>query len=107
LEASLAISREIDDKVGQVATLDSMASIAWEAQNMERAMTLLREAFALARETQNADGLFHTASRLGQVLAQGGTASEARPFLQLAVKVGKAAGFADVQEVEAVLRRLP
>ena len=33
--------------------------------------------------------------------------SEARPFLQLAVEVGKAAGFADVQEVEAMLRRLP
>ena len=74
---------------------------------MERAMTLWSEAFAIARETQNAQGLFHTASTLGQVLAQVGDESEARRFLQLAVEVGKAAGFADVQEVEAVLRRLP
>lgn len=106
VEASLAIQREIGDKAGLVATLHNMGHIAWEAQNMERAMTLWSEALALARETQNAQGLFHTASTLGQVLAKLGAQSEARPLLELAVEVGKAAGFAGVEEVEAVLHRL-
>jgi tetratricopeptide (TPR) repeat protein len=106
LEASLAIRREIGDKAGLMTTLHNMGHIAWEAQSVERALTLWMEAHTLARETQNAQGLFHTASTLGLVLAQGGAESEARPFLQLAVEVGKVAGFADVEEVETVLRRL-
>jgi tetratricopeptide (TPR) repeat protein len=107
LEASLIIRREIGDKAGESMTLYRMGLIASEAQSMERAMTLWSEAHALARETQDAQGLFYTAGTLGQALALGGAASEARPFLQLAVEVGKAAGFADIQNVEAVLRRLP
>ena len=54
------------DKAGLVATLHNMGHIAWKAQNMERAMTLWSEALALARETQNAQGLFHTASTLAR-----------------------------------------
>jgi tetratricopeptide (TPR) repeat protein len=107
LDASLAIRRQIGDKAGEGRALYNMGHIAWEAQNMERAMTLWRESFALARETQDAQGLFHTAGIIGQVLVQVGAESEARPWLQLAVEVGKAAGFAGVQELEAVLRRLP
>jgi tetratricopeptide (TPR) repeat protein len=65
LEASLALQREIGDKAGLVATLYNMGRIAWRTKNIERAMTLWSEAFAVARETQNAQGLFHTASTLG------------------------------------------
>ena len=88
-------------------TLHNLGHTAWEAKNIERAMTLWSEAFDIARETQNAEALFHTAHTLGQALVQGGAESRARHFLQLAVEVGKAAGFAGVQEVEAILRRLP
>jgi hypothetical protein len=80
--------------------------MALQAQNVERAKTLWREAFGIATETRNAQGLFHTASTLALVLAGLGEQSEARPFLQQAVEVGKAVGFAGVEEVEAVLRRL-
>ena len=40
-------------------------------------------------------------------LASAEAPAQARQLLQLAVEVGKAAGFPEVQEVEAVLRRLP
>jgi len=107
LEASLAICREIGDKAGEGRTLHNMGFIAWETKNKERAMTLWSEALNIGMEIRNAERIVHTASTLGQVLALGGAASEARPFLQRAVEVGKAASFANVQEVEAVLRRLP
>jgi hypothetical protein len=84
-----------------------MGHIAWQADNLERAMTLWSEAFSIAMETQNAQGIFQTASTLGQVLASAGASAQARQLLQLAVEVGQAAGFPGVQEVEAVLRRLP
>ena len=70
-------------------------------------MTLWSEAFTIAMETQNAQGIFHTARTLGQVLASAEAPTQARQLLQLAVEVGKAGGFPEVQEVEAVLRRLP
>ena len=76
-------------------------------KNTERATTLWAEALDIGMEIRNAERIFYTASTLGQVLAVGEAASEARPSLQLAVEVGKAAGFPKVQEVEAVLRRLP
>jgi tetratricopeptide (TPR) repeat protein len=107
LEASLAILRQIGDKAGLAVTLHNMGAIAWKTKNMEHAITLWSEAFALARETQDAQALFRTAGRLGQALLQGGAESRARHFLQQAVEVGKAAGFAGVQEVEAILQRLP
>jgi hypothetical protein len=44
---------------------------------------------------------------LGQVLAQIGEHAETRKLLELAVTVGKAAGFPDVSAVEDTLRRLP
>ncbi|MGE3542068.1 MAG: tetratricopeptide repeat protein, partial [Candidatus Tectimicrobiota bacterium] len=107
LEQSLAIQREIGDKAGLVATLHNMGHIAWQAEQAERAMDCWSEAFTLAMETQNAQGIFHTASTLGQVFASGGAHDQARQLLQLAVQVGSAAGFPEVQDVEAALRRLP
>jgi hypothetical protein len=107
LEQSLTIQREIDNKAGLVATLYNMGHMAWQAGQGERAMTLWSEALTMARETQNAEGIFHTASTLGQVLASAGPSAQARQLLQLAVEVGKAAGFPAVQTVEEVLRRLP
>jgi tetratricopeptide (TPR) repeat protein len=107
LEQSLAIQREIGDKAGLVATLHNMGHIAWQADNLEHAMTLWSEAFSIAMETQDAQGIFQTASTLGQVLASAGASAQARQMLQLAVEVGQAAGFPDVQEIEAVLHRLP
>ena len=107
LEQSLAIRREIGDKAGLVATLHNMGHIAWQADNLERAMTLWSEAFSIAMETKNTQGIFHTASTLGRALASAGASAQARQLLQLAVEVGQAAGFPGVQEVEAVLRRLP
>jgi hypothetical protein len=84
-----------------------MGHIAWQADDGERAMTLWLEAFTIARETQNAEGIFHTARTLGRVLASAEAPDKARQLLQLAVEVGKAAGFPAVQEVEAELHRLP
>jgi tetratricopeptide (TPR) repeat protein len=107
LEASLAICREIGDKAGEGRALHNMGFVAWETKNTERATTLWAEALDIGMEIRNAERIFYTASTLGQVLAVGEAASEARPFLQLAVEVGKATGFPKVQEVEAVLRRLP
>jgi tetratricopeptide (TPR) repeat protein len=107
LEQSLAIRREIGHKVGLVATLHTMGHIARQADNLERAMTLWSEAFSIAMETQHAQGIFETARTLGQVFASAGASAQARQLLQLAVEVGQAAGFPGVQEVEAVLHRLP
>jgi tetratricopeptide repeat protein len=90
-----------------VTTLHNIGHIAWQADNLEHAMTLWSEAFSIAMETRNAQGIFQTASTLGQVLASAGASAQARQMLQLAVEVGHAAGFPGVQEVEAVLRRLP
>jgi len=70
-------------------------------------MTLWSEAFTMAREMQYAKGIFYTARALGRGRALAGAQEEARRLLQLAVAVGKAAGFPDVQKVEAMLRRLP
>lgn len=107
LEQSLAIQREIGDKAGLVATLHNMGHIAWQADNAEHAMTLWSEALTIAMETRDAQGLFHTAGTLGQVFASAGALAQARQLLQLAVEVGKTAGFPEVQEVEALLHRLP
>jgi tetratricopeptide (TPR) repeat protein len=107
LEQSLAIQREIGNKAGLMVTLHNMGLIAWQTDNGERAMTLWSEAFTIAMETQNAQGIFHKASTLGQVYAQSGSLAQARQLLQLAVEVGKAAGFLEVQEVEAALHSLP
>ena len=107
LEQSLAIQRETGNKAGLVATLHTMGHIAWHANDRERAMTLWSEAFTMAREMQYAKGIFYTARALGRGRALAGAQEEARRLLQLAVAVGKAAGFPDVQKVEAMLRRLP
>ncbi len=84
-----------------------MGHIAWQAEQGQHAVDLWSEAFAIARETQNAQLLFHTANTLGQVFASSGAPDRARQLLQLAVEVGTAAGFPEVQQAEAVLRRLP
>jgi tetratricopeptide (TPR) repeat protein len=107
LEQSLAIQRDIGDKAGMVPTLHNMGHIASQAEEPQRAMDLWGEAFTIAMETRNAHGIFHTASTLGQRLAQAGALAEARKKLQLAVEVGKTAGFPNVQAVEDALRRLP
>jgi tetratricopeptide (TPR) repeat protein len=107
LEQSLVIHRDIGDKEVQVETLHTMGRIAWEADNVERAVTLWSEAFTIAKETQSATGLFLMAGTLGQALAVTGELGQARQLLQLAVEIGKAAGFPEVQDYEELLRRLP
>lgn len=70
-------------------------------------MTLWSEALSLARETQDALGIFHAAGTLGRVLAQIGKPEEARKLLTLAVEVGRQAGFPETQQFEEMLNRLP
>jgi tetratricopeptide (TPR) repeat protein len=107
LEQSLGIQQEIGDKAGEGTTLNNMGHIAMQSGDLERAVSLWSEALALALEIQDARLLFHVASTLGQVLAQAGVQAEARNLLQMAVQVGKQAGFPQVQQVEQILRQLP
>jgi hypothetical protein len=92
-EQSLAIRREIGDKAGLVATLHNMGHIAWQADNLEHAMTLWSEAFSIAMETRNAQGIFQTASTLGQVLASVGAPAQARRCCNWRLRWGRPLAF--------------
>jgi tetratricopeptide (TPR) repeat protein len=106
LDQSLQIQREIGDKAGLIPTLHNMAYIALQADDQKRAMDLWSEALTLALETKNAQGIFHVASTLGTLMAQSGAHDQAQQLLQMAVDVGKQAGFPGVEQVEATLSQL-
>jgi hypothetical protein len=57
-------------------------------------------------KTQNAQGLFHVGRDFGNLLAHAGNKDAAKQLLTLAVQAGRAAGFPDVDEVEALLESL-
>jgi hypothetical protein len=57
-------------------------------------------------ETKDATGMFNVGRDFGSLLAQLGRHEEAKKLLTMAVQVGRAAGFPDVQEAEEVLKGL-
>ncbi len=52
-----------------ISSLHNMAHIAIEAKNVNKALDYWSEALSIALKTHNAEGLFHRAGSLGQVLA--------------------------------------
>jgi len=103
LELSLDIQREIGDKSGMIATLHNMAHIAKQSEDLEKAVSLWSEALSLAMETKNAMGMYNVGRYFGSLLAQLGNHEEAKKLLSMAVQVGRAAGFPNVQKVEEML----
>ena len=90
-----------------IPTLFNMGHIALEAKDGQRALDLWLQALALAQETNNAEGIFHTAGTVGRIMAQINQPKKAHELLSLAVMVGKQAGFPEVDELEELLRNLP
>ncbi len=89
-----------------IATLHNMARIAMQAGGLEKAMTLWSEALSVAMETNDATGIFHVAGQMGAIFAQIGNNEEARKLLSLAVRIGKQAGFPDVETFEEILKKV-
>ncbi|MEW6668645.1 MAG: tetratricopeptide repeat protein, partial [Thermodesulfobacteriota bacterium] len=106
LEQSLKIRREIGDKAGTIPTLHNMAHIALGANDIEKALRYWSEALSIAMETRNAEGIFHVAGILGQLLAQLGDKEQATKLLELAIQVGRQSGFPGTDRLEETLKTL-
>ncbi|MCP4104814.1 MAG: tetratricopeptide repeat protein [Desulfobacteraceae bacterium] len=106
LEQSLAITQEIGDKSGASVTLYNMGHIALQADDLEKAMTLWSESLSIAMEIKYAMAIYHAAAMMGRIYAQADNKEEARKLLSLAVRIGKQAGFPDVNEFEEILKKV-
>jgi tetratricopeptide (TPR) repeat protein len=106
LEQSIKIQREIGDRPGMISTLHNMAHIALESNDVNKALDYWYEALSISMETRNAEGIFHVAGSVGQVLAGLGEKDQAAKLLKLAAQVGRQAGFPDTDQVEEILKSL-
>jgi tetratricopeptide (TPR) repeat protein len=106
LEQSMKIQREIGDRPGMISTLHNMAHIALESNDVNKALDYWYEALSISMETRNAEGIFHVAGSVGQVLAGLGEKDQAAKLLKLAAQVGRQAGFPDTDQVEEILKSL-
>ncbi len=71
-EASLALRRQVDNRLGIAASLHNLGIIAYEQGQHERALTMQEEALSIARELGSEFGVAYTLSTLGDVVrAQG------------------------------------
>jgi tetratricopeptide (TPR) repeat protein len=104
LEQSIKIQREIGDRPGMVPSLHNMAHIAIEAKDVDKALDYWYEALSIAMEIRNAEGIFHVAGSLGQLLAGIGEKEQATKLLKLAIQVGRQAGFPGTDQVEEILK---
>ena len=82
-----------------------MAQIALQNQRTQDALTYWAEAWQLAQQTQNAQGLYNVGRSLGSLLADAGDQEHAIPILTTAIAVGRASGF-QADELENTLKKL-
>jgi hypothetical protein len=87
-----------------VLSLHNMAHIAIEAKDVNKALDYWYEALSLAMEIRNAEGIFHVAGSLGQLLARIGEKEQATKLLKLAIQVGRQAGFLGTDQMEEILK---
>ncbi|MFP4584611.1 MAG: hypothetical protein ACLFN9_14675, partial [Desulfococcaceae bacterium] len=87
-------------------SLHNMAHIALQAKDVQKAADYWSEAWPIAMEIRDANGIFNLGRDFGNLLAQAGQKDAAKQVLTLAVQAGRAAGFPGVDRVEAMLESL-
>ncbi len=86
-----------------ILALHDLGHIAMQAEQREKAFQYWFQGLAFAKEANNAEGTFHMAGPLGRILLQAGRPEEGRKLLELAISVGKQAGFTGVDALEDLL----
>ena len=105
LQQSLSIQQEIGDRAGMCPTLHNMAMILLnQKEDMEGFLEKEQEAFQIALEIGNAEGIFSIGRVFGQVLCQNGAKERGLQILRLALQAGQQAGFPGTEKLEAAIQ---
>jgi len=105
LEESLKIRKEIGDKVGLIPTLHNMAMIELQKKNIKNYCELEFEAYRVAIETENAEGLFHVGRVLGGVLLDVGEHEKGIQLLRRSYEIGSSANLPGTEEIKNILMK--
>lgn len=106
LEESLKINREIGDLSNLTRPLFNLALLGLNGENPVKGIKLMLEAWHIAVELNEAIALFHIGRRLGQILVGAGYRDKGLKMLGIVYEAGKAAGFADADEVKAIMESI-
>lgn len=102
-QKSLALRRAIGDRAGTISTLHNIANIHFENRQIKDASEKFTEALRLARETNNAIGLFNVSRDFGHLLCQVGKREHGLHLLRQAFEVGRYMGHSGLPKVEELL----
>lgn len=91
-EASLALRREVGDKGGQAASLNSLGGIAWQRHDYERARALFEESLALRRELGQREWFAAPLSNLGLVALALGEYAQAEALFEESLAIDRELG---------------
>jgi len=106
LKRSLTIRQEIGDRAGTIATLAGMGMIALQRQDMKQAMQYEMQAYAIAKETSDAKGLFHVGPIVGQMLFAAGSKQEGLAVVRQSYEIGRRGGMAGTEELAELIRQM-
>nr|NIR50048.1 tetratricopeptide repeat protein [candidate division KSB1 bacterium]NIV68837.1 hypothetical protein [Phycisphaerae bacterium]NIR68679.1 tetratricopeptide repeat protein [candidate division KSB1 bacterium]NIS25498.1 tetratricopeptide repeat protein [candidate division KSB1 bacterium]NIT72387.1 tetratricopeptide repeat protein [candidate division KSB1 bacterium] len=105
LKDSLKIQQEIGDKSGEMTVLHNMAMISRDKEDYEAYLQQEIAAYELAKETTDANGLYRIGWELGTFLCEVGEQEQGLPLLQTSLRIGRQAGFPDVADLEALIKK--
>ena len=83
-----------------------MAWIAHNSEDWEKTLSFWSEAWQMAMETRNAEGIFNLGRDLGQFLIAAGQKEQGLVLLKTARDVGRAVGFPGVDALDTALRQV-
>jgi predicted ATPase/class 3 adenylate cyclase len=88
-EESLAIYRELGDKVGAARPLTGLGTVAWNQGDLETARALLEESLALKRELGSPGAISISLNNLGLLALTEGELAAARAYLEEALAIDR------------------
>lgn len=75
-----------------ILALHELGHITKQAEQIEKAIRYWFQSLKLAQETNNAEGIFHTAGTLGRNFLQTGQQEQGRHLLELSISMVKQGG---------------
>jgi tetratricopeptide (TPR) repeat protein len=91
-EESLAISRELGDRMGIGSELRNLGSVAMAQGDIASARALFEESLAISRELGNRVGISHSLAYLGSVAIKKGDYPDARALLEESLAISRELG---------------
>ncbi len=89
-----------------IKTLHNMAPIAYRKNDIEKYLELETTAYRIALKINDAMGIYSVGRDLGDQLIKTGNKKEGLEMMQRSIAIGRAAGFPDVGQLEALVREI-